>query len=116
MDHCRHPLQAIGYFHVPHPDDSFCPFFHRPQEWPHSHHVHVVRAGDLEERRTLAFRDYLREHPKVAQEYAWLKLHLAPQFSAATHESRQAYAGAKTEFIERVIAEAFKEGYPRVRL
>jgi GrpB-like predicted nucleotidyltransferase (UPF0157 family) len=114
MDPYREPLQSIGYTHVPHPDDSCCPFFHRPREWPHSHHIHVVRAGDAEERRTLAFRDYLREHPDSAREYAQLKLLLADQFSAATFESRQAYADAKTEFIERLIAEALKRGYPRL--
>src|ERR1700694_5991390 len=26
------PLQTIGYTHVPHSDDSFCPFFHRPAQ------------------------------------------------------------------------------------
>src|SRR5271169_4529127 len=30
----RAALEAIGYIHVPHPDDTFCPFFHRPQHWP----------------------------------------------------------------------------------
>src|SRR5262249_8534461 len=78
MDAYRQPLQSIGYTHVPHPDDSFCPFFHRPDTWPHSHHVHVVRGGGMEERRTLAFRDYLRGHPDCAREYERLKLHLAP--------------------------------------
>lgn len=116
MDRYRQPLQSIGYVHVPHPNDSFCPFFHRPREWPHSHHVHVVRAGDAEERLTLAFRDYLREHPETAQAYAQLKLRLAAQFSAATQASRQAYADAKTAFIEQVIAAAFKEGYPLLPL
>jgi GrpB-like predicted nucleotidyltransferase (UPF0157 family) len=29
------PLRVIGYVHTPHPDDSFCPFFHRPRRWPH---------------------------------------------------------------------------------
>jgi len=38
-------LEGIGYVHVPHADDSFCPFFHRPMQWPHSHHVHVVERG-----------------------------------------------------------------------
>jgi GrpB-like predicted nucleotidyltransferase (UPF0157 family) len=114
MDRYRQPLQSIGYVHVPHPDDSFCPFFHRPREWPHSHHVHVVRAGDAEERRTLAFRDYLREHPETARVYAQLKLRLAAQFSAVTQGAREAYADAKTEFIEQVIVAALKEGYPRL--
>lgn len=107
------PLRAIGYVHVPHPDDSFCPFFHRPRNWPHSHHVHVVEAGGGEERRTLAFRDYLREHPSAAIEYEKLKQDLAKQLSTITAESREAYANAKTEFIERIVARALSEGYPR---
>jgi GrpB-like predicted nucleotidyltransferase (UPF0157 family) len=106
-------LQAIGYTHRPHPDDSFCPFFHRPAEWPHSHHVHVVQAGGLEERRTLAFRDYLRERPDVARQYEQLKRRLAPQFAAADREAGDAYARAKSGFIERITGEALSSGYPR---
>src|SRR5262245_27035401 len=60
-------LRDLGYHHVPHRDDAFCPFFHRPAAWPHTHHVHVVEAGGLEERRTLAFRDYLRAHADAAR-------------------------------------------------
>lgn len=109
-------LRAIGYVHVPHPDDSFCPFFHRPRRWPHSHHLHVVEAGGAEERRTLAFRDYLREHSGAAREYEHLKQDLARQFSAHTAESREAYARAKTDFIERIVAIALSSGYPRAIL
>jgi len=106
-------LRAIGYVHVPHADDSFCPFFHRPRQWPHSHHVHVVQAGGAEERRTLAFRDYLRDHGSAAREYEELKRHLALRFAATDHDSREAYARAKTDFIERVVAMAIASGYPR---
>src|SRR5262249_34179922 len=84
-------LAPLGYVHVPHPDDAFCPFFHRPAAWPHTHHVHLVRSGGAEERQTLAFRDYLREHPEVARAYERLKRELAPRHSAATFDSRQAY-------------------------
>jgi len=98
------PLQAIGYVHVPHPDDAFCPFFHRPRHWPHTHHVHVLAAGGEEERRTLAFRDYLREHAAEAREYERLKRDLAYRLAATTHDSREAYARAKTDFIERILA------------
>ena len=106
-------LQGIGYVHVAHPDDSFCPFFHRPREWPHSHHVHVVAAGGAEERRTLAFRDYLRDHAAAAREYERLKQDLARRFEAADPESRDAYADAKTDFIERIVSAALRDGYPR---
>jgi GrpB-like predicted nucleotidyltransferase (UPF0157 family) len=106
-------LEAIGYTHVPDAGDSFCPFFHRPSEWPHSHHVHVVERGGREERRTLAFRDYLRDHPRAAREYEHLKYDLARQFAATNRDSREAYARAKTDFIERIVALALKIGYPR---
>jgi GrpB-like predicted nucleotidyltransferase (UPF0157 family) len=106
-------LRAVGYTHVAHPDDSVCPFFHRPQQWPHSHHVHLVESGGAEERRTLAFRDYLREHPAVAREYEDLKRGLAGRIAATNGESREAYARAKTDFIERIVALALSGGYPR---
>jgi GrpB-like predicted nucleotidyltransferase (UPF0157 family) len=98
------PLEALGYVHVPHADDAFCPFFHRPSRWPHTHHVHVVRAGGDEERRTLAFRDYLRQHDDVAREYERLKHQLMMQIHPNDAASREAYAAAKTNFVERVVA------------
>jgi GrpB-like predicted nucleotidyltransferase (UPF0157 family) len=106
-------LAQLGYVHVPHPDDSFCPFFHRPAVWPHTHHVHVVERGGAEERKTLAFRDYLREHPSVARQYEELKRGLAPQHAAADFSSRQAYADAKTAFVSGVTERAIAAGYPR---
>ena len=109
-------LAAVGYAHVPHPDDSVCPFFHRPLRWPHTHHVHVVERGGREERRTLAFRDYLRDHPDVAREYEQLKYDLARQFPGTNRDSREEYALAKTDFIERVVAQALRRGYPIRRL
>lgn len=106
MDAYAVPLETLGYVHLPHADDAFCPFFHRPAEWPHTHHIHVVEAGAAEERRTLAFRDYLRSHADAAAEYAALKLHLAHEFSGADARSREGYAAAKTAFVERIVAAA----------
>src|SRR5215472_18362092 len=109
----RDPLKSIGYVHVPHADDSFCPFFHRPAQWPHSHHVHVVQAGGDEERKTLAFRDYLREHSDVADQYLALKMKLAAATNADDAAEREAYANAKSEFIDGVVRLALSQGYPR---
>jgi len=105
-------LTLLGYVHVPHPDDSSCPFFHRPAVWPHTHHVHVVESGGAEERRTLAFRDYLREHWQAARAYEELKHRLAVKHNAgdSTHE---AYAQAKTQFVVDLTDRALAEGYPR---
>jgi len=106
-------LEAMGYVHVPHSDDSFCPFFHRPIQWPHSHHVHVVEKGGHEERRTLAFRDYLRDHRDVADEYEHLKRTVAAGVVSFDPEAQERYAMAKTDFIERVVSVAVSTGYPR---
>jgi GrpB-like predicted nucleotidyltransferase (UPF0157 family) len=107
------PLAALGYLHMPHVDDAVCPFFHRPAAWPSTHHVHVVQFGGAEERRTLAFRDFLREHGEVAREYAAIKRRLAAGCDGSDPESREAYANAKSEFIEQVIQRALTAGYPR---
>jgi GrpB-like predicted nucleotidyltransferase (UPF0157 family) len=107
------PLAGLGYRHAPHSDDAVCPFFHRPSEWPHSHHVHVVESNGVEERRTLAFCDYLRDHSDVAHGYGILKRQLADLYDAGKPADREAYAIAKTEFINRVVQTALALGYPR---
>jgi GrpB-like predicted nucleotidyltransferase (UPF0157 family) len=105
-------LTRLGYVHVPHADDAFCPFFHKPLAWPHTHHVHVVRSGGSEERRTLAFRDYLRHHPEAARAYEDLKRDLALQHRGLDFASRQAYAEAKTAFVTELTERALAAGYP----
>jgi GrpB-like predicted nucleotidyltransferase (UPF0157 family) len=107
------PLATLGYVHMPHVDDAVCPFFHRPREWPHTHHVHVVQSGGEEERRARAFRDFLREHRDIAREYVTLKKRLATLVNAADSSSRETYANAKGEFINRVVQIALAAGYPR---
>jgi GrpB-like predicted nucleotidyltransferase (UPF0157 family) len=104
LDAYARALAAVGYVHVPHADDSFCPFFHRPAQWPHTHHVHVVEAGGEEERRTLDFRDYLRAHPDAARDYAALKEQLARKFSGDDVASREGYAAAKSAFITAILS------------
>src|SRR4051812_49086339 len=82
-------LEAAGYVHVPHADDAVCPFFHRPALWPHTHHVHVVKRGGQEERRTLAFRDYLRDHANTARQYERLKEAVAAQVAGDDADARE---------------------------
>jgi GrpB-like predicted nucleotidyltransferase (UPF0157 family) len=105
------PLSTLDYVHMPHPDDAFCPFFHRPGSWPHTHHVHVVEAGGAEERRTLAFRDYLRDHDAIAREYETLKRELIRRHDLDTAAGREGYAIAKSDFIERIVQVALTAGY-----
>lgn len=74
--------------------------------------THLVEGGGSEERRTLAFCDYLRNHFDSAREYEKLKRDLAACFGAIDPDCHEEYARAKTDFIERVVAAAFRDGYP----
>jgi len=58
-------------------------------------HVHVRYSGNWDE---IYFRDYLLKHPKIAKEYAELKLKLKEQYE----HDRDAYTAAKTEFITKI--------------
>ena len=63
------------------------------------YHVHIRYSGDNNE---LYFRDYLNEHPEIAKEYEALKLELWKRYE----HDRDAYTGAKTDFIRKWTAEA----------
>jgi len=98
------PLARIGYSHVPFgPIDSDYPFFQKPPAFPSSHHIHLCVIGTEQERRHLAFRDYLRRHPAAAVDYAELKRALAAEHDGETLESREWYSLAKTEFVASVL-------------
>jgi GrpB-like predicted nucleotidyltransferase (UPF0157 family) len=59
-----------------------------------AYHLHVRYPGDWNE---LYFRDYLRDHPDAATEYAELKRGLKERFE----HDRDGYTNAKTEWIEQ---------------
>lgn len=97
---------AMGLF------DLVYPFFQKPAVWPGTHHVHLCVFGADQERRHLAFRDYLRGHPVVAAEYVELKLSLAAINDGATLESRERYSRSKTRFVNSVLQRALSSGFP----
>jgi len=107
------PLADIGYAFVPlGAFDAVYPFFCKPANWPSTHHVHLCAPGSNEERNHLAFRDYLRDHPAVAEQYVALKRDLAGKHHGHTLESREAYSLSKTEFVLSVLQRALAQGYP----
>lgn len=111
------PLAHAGYTYVPDPDEAFdrvYPFFRKPAHWPSSHHIHACRAGSEEERRHLAFRDYLRDHSETAAQYLELKRRLAALHVGRTPESRESYAMAKSDFVAAVTERAYGLGYPKL--
>lgn len=64
--------------------------------------LHVKPSGDWDE---LYFRDYLRQVPEAARQYEALKLRLKDQFE----HNRDAYTGAKSDFVRMVTQKARKE-------
>lgn len=73
--------------------------------WPPGstpHHLYVVVAGSEPLLAHLAFRDHLREHPEVAEEYAELKRRLAERY----RDDRLGYTDAKSEFVADVLRRA----------
>ncbi|HEY7422327.1 MAG TPA: GrpB family protein, partial [Gaiellaceae bacterium] len=70
--------------------------------WPPGttrHHLYVVVAGSEPLQAHLAFRDHLREHPEVAEEYGALKRRLADEY----RDDRLGYTEAKSEFVLGVL-------------
>ena len=76
-------------------------WFCKPSAAHRTHHLHLVPFGSRLWQQQLAFRDALRHSPRLASEYAELKLHLAERFA----HDREAYTDAKTPFIHRVLSE-----------
>jgi GrpB-like predicted nucleotidyltransferase (UPF0157 family) len=79
-------------------------FIRRDSRGLRTHHIHMLtrRSTFREHWDRLLFRDYLIEHPRIVQEYVNLKISLA----AAYPNDRVAYTNGKTEFIQRITAEA----------
>ncbi|MFC7366535.1 MULTISPECIES: GrpB family protein [Bhargavaea] len=65
-----------------------------------THVVHIVEHGGDWWQKHLLFRDRLRKDRGIAEDYERLKLKLAERHSG----DERAYADAKLEFVERVLA------------
>jgi GrpB-like predicted nucleotidyltransferase (UPF0157 family) len=100
-------LQEYEYFWRPTTGDFDPPFYawfiKRDLNNNRTHHIHMVEKDFLHWER-LFFRDYLIEHPRIAEKYSALKYGLAREFPT----DRIAYTEGKTEFITRVTETAKK--------
>jgi len=98
--------QGYDYFWRPTRGDDVPPFYawfiKRDRQGKRTYHIHMVEQQFDEHWDRLLFRDYLIEHPGVAQEYGRLKMRL----SEAHRNDRVAYTEAKSDFIRRVSERA----------
>jgi GrpB-like predicted nucleotidyltransferase (UPF0157 family) len=72
-----------------------------------THKAHVCEISHSNVARQIAFRDYMRDHQKEAQEYAELKVRLAKSNPKGMAE----YLEGKRNYIEGIIHTALKHGY-----
>lgn len=97
--------QGYDYFWRPTWGDDTAPFYawfiKRDSRGNRTHHLHMIESH-FEHWDRLLFRDYLIEHPDVAQEYGALKMKL----SEMHRNDRVAYLKGKTDFVARVTAQA----------
>lgn len=92
-------LRSLGYVHQGNKGiEGREAFLWPPGAVPH--HVYVVVAGSRPHLEHVRFRDHLRAHPDIADEYAALKRALADRH----RDDRLGYTDAKTDFVTRVLA------------
>lgn len=97
------PLARIEFEYVPKPE-LVDRYFFRKGEWGKgTAHLHICEMNGVEWTEKLLFRDYLRLHPSVASEYAFLKDELARYAF-----DRTTYTLKKEPFIKDIIEKARK--------
>ncbi len=101
---CFDRLDTLGYLYAPYRSNEMH-WFCKPHPSRRTHHLHLVPADSPRFRDELAFRDYLRAHRDVAEEYGALKRRLAKELE----HDREAYTDAKSEFIRATVQRALLE-------
>lgn len=100
----RPVLEDAGYEFRPTDDVPDRSFFAKGPRSERTHYLSVTERGSDCHLESVAFRDYLREHPAVAAEYEALKRDLADRYP----ENRAADTDAKSEFVAAVLERALE--------
>jgi GrpB-like predicted nucleotidyltransferase (UPF0157 family) len=85
-------------------------YYSKNSQSARTHKAHVCEISHSNVARQIAFRDYMRDHPKDAEEYAVLKMRLAKSNSKGMAE----YLEGKQSYIERITNMALRQGYGRL--
>jgi len=105
LDEYRERLEPLGYHIFAHKDFNQADHLFFWKGMPRTHHLHIVEYATWEHQRHLLFRDYLRNHPEVAEQYEQVKRELSIAFKS----NRPAYTKGKTAFIKPIVAFAMEE-------
>jgi GrpB-like predicted nucleotidyltransferase (UPF0157 family) len=100
LDRCMKPLEDMDYEYKGEYGLPGRHFFVKGK--PTIHHVHVVERDSEHWKNWVAFRDFLRTHQDIREEYGNLKKDLAKKYES----DRDAYTAAKSEFIDQILQKA----------
>ena len=93
------PLAALGYGYKGEYGLPGREFFVKGEQ-QRTHHLHIVAAGSPHWEAWLRFRDTLRTHPEIADQYERVKQDLARRFA----RDRESYTAGKSAFVESILA------------
>jgi GrpB-like predicted nucleotidyltransferase (UPF0157 family) len=93
-------IVSCGYVHRGDQGIAGREFFRRGV--PRAYHLHLAEIDSPFWRDHLAFRNYLRMHADLRDEYSRLKLALAADFP----NDRESYIERKSDFVQRVLKAA----------
>lgn len=92
-------LEALGYEYLPDEPPPDRLFFAKGPRSKRTHHLSLTEPTATFYQRMVVFRDYLRTHASVAEEYRRLKRESAQKYP----EQRALYTAGKGPFVERVL-------------
>ncbi len=98
---CIEILRDAGWWYAPFRHDDMH-WFCAPSPSHRQFHLHVAETDGRWYHDELAFRDVLREDPRVARQYEALKVSLARRHP----NDREAYTQGKTDFIRSTLQAA----------
>jgi GrpB-like predicted nucleotidyltransferase (UPF0157 family) len=70
-----------------------------------THLIHVMEIESKRYQDTIKFRNYIRKHRDVLNEYENLKKELAEEYA----DNRKMYTSSKNDFIQSIIKKAYEE-------
>lgn len=99
VENIRSALENAGYEYRGNGSDDRQILFAKGPEELRTHYLHITEHGGPVWNNDLAFRDYLRTHPKTISAYEKLKEELAIQYA----DKREDYTAGKAEFIQSIL-------------
>lgn len=92
-------VESLGYEFRPDDEVADRLFFAKGPHSNRTHHLSLAEPTSEFYREKILFREYLRAHGEVAEEYRKLKEELAEKYS----QNRASYTEGKREFVEEVL-------------